>query len=320
MNIAIKNENTSVMNSLDVEIIKTLDGSFTKEEIINNLTNLYYNKVVLDITAIQNYYDENTLFDFLSYFGPSKVVLVLNNTELCNNPLFLKKLIENGYYNFAKNAAGINFLMNRPNTFEDVKKYLEGQTMYNPMNQNEITAEENYNVYHNQNQKIIGIKNLTPHAGATTLMYMMLKILKSKFKVKGIECQKNDGSYFKSSDIISCENLESLKIIIKTLYTLDILIIDLNNLDGEEICDDIIYLMEAGTIKLNKFLKSNPKIGEFSKNHKIIISRNTISDKDLIEFSFETKINVFANIKDFNERDVNNKDVELLLNKLGFKV
>ena len=312
MNIAIKNENINVMNSIDADIIKTLEGSFTKEEIISNLNNLYYNKVIIDISAINNYYDDNTLFDFLSYFGSEKVVIVLNNSELCNSPYFLKKLVEKGYYNFSKNAAGINFLINKPNTLEDVKKYLEGGSNLNPLNQSIVSNN-------NQKQRIIGIKNLMPHAGATTLMYMMIKLLKNNYSVKGIECQKNDSTYFKSDDIITCENLEELKVKINTLSNFNVIIIDLNELD-ESICNDVIYLMEPGTIRLNKFLKSNPRIQEFSKNHKIVLTRSMVTDKELQVFSYETRMSIFANITDFNERDNNNQSVQNMLNKLGFRV
>ena len=98
MNISIKNENTYVMEALDAEIIKTLNGCFNKENIVNDLNNLYYNKVILDITAINNYYDENTLFDFLSIFGPGKVILVLNNT-------YNKALVDAQRTSTAVNAA-----------------------------------------------------------------------------------------------------------------------------------------------------------------------------------------------------------------------
>ncbi len=320
MNIAIKNENINVMNFLDVEIIKTLDGSFTKEDLERELINLYYNKVILDITAIKNYYDQDTLFNFLSYWEPSRIILVLNNTEFCNNPAFLKKLVEKGYYNFSKNASGISFLVNKPNTLDDVKKYLEGETLYNPLNKNEITAEENYYINKNKKQKVIGIKNITPHAGATTLMYMMLKMLKVNYSVKGIEYLKKDSIFFNSEDIISSDSLEDLKIKLKTLYTFDIIIIDLNDLDGSEICDEVLYLMEGGTIRLSKLLKSGQNISEFSNNHKIILARSTIKDSDIVNFTYETKINIFYNLTDFNDRENNSKSVGTLLNKLEFKI
>ena len=319
MNISIKNENVSVMNYLNVEIIKTIDGLFTREDIERELNNLYYNKVIIDITAIKNYYDEDTLFDFLSFWEPSRVVLVLNNTEFCNSSLFLKKLVEKGYYNFSKNASGISFLINKPNTFEDVKKYLEGANLYNPMNSNEITAEDDYRVNKNREQKIIGIQSLTPHAGSTTLMYMMVKVLKNNYKVKGIEYLKNDNLYLKSDDLINSESLEDLKIKINTLYNFDVIIIDLNGLNEPGICNETLYLIEPGTIRLNKYLKVNRDFSALS-NKKIILSRSMISDKDLNNFIYESKINVFHNLRDFNDRDNSSQTVKELLAKLGFNV
>ncbi len=315
MNIAIRNENITVMNYLDVEIIKTLDGLYTKEEISKEFINLYYNKVIIDITAIKNYFDDRVLFDFLGFWGPEKVILVLNNTAYCNNPSFLKKLVENGYYNFSKNASGISFLVNKPNTFEDVKKYLEVKQDLNFTNENVV--DKNLTDKINYRQKIIGISNITPHAGATTLMYMMIKLLKNKYKVKGLEIGKDDSKFFNTEDIITCENIKDAAIKLNALYDNDIIIVDLNGADGKDICTETIYLMEAGTIRLNKLLKSGQNIGEFSLTHKVVLTRSAIKDSDLNTFTYETRIKVFHNLFDFNEREDECKTVKNLLIRLG---
>ena len=316
MNVALRNENEAVMNSLDVEIIKTMNGTFAREDIEREFNGLSYNKVIIDITSIRNYFDENTLFNFLTYWEPSRVVLVLNNTEFCNNPDFLKKLVEKGFYNFTKNASGASFLVNRPNNLDDVRKFLEGATLYDSNNSNEITAEENYSVNRNKHQRIIGLQGLTNHAGATTLMYMMCKMLKTKKTVKGIEVGSKDSTYFKSEDIITSDSIEDLKIKVKTLYTLDVIIIDLNGADGLDICDEILYLLEPGTVRLNKLLKSGQNISELSNRAKIILTRSALKESDVAAFEYETKIKVFANVTDFNERLESSKTVNNLLVKL----
>ena len=316
MNVALRNENEAVMNSLAVEIIKTMNGTFAREDIEREFNGLSYNKVIIDITSIRNYFDENTLFNFLTYWEPSRVVLVLNNTEFCNNPDFLKKLVEKGFYNFTKNASGASFLVNRPNNLDDVRKFLEGATLYDSNNSNEITAEENYSVNRNKHQRIIGLQGLTNHAGATTLMYMMCKMLKTKKTVKGIEVGSKDSTYFKSEDIITSDSIEDLKIKVKTLYTLDVIIIDLNGADGLDICDEILYLLEPGTVRLNKLLKSGQNISELSNRAKIILTRSALKESDVAAFEYETKIKVFANVTDFNERLESSKTVNNLLVKL----
>ena len=317
MNISIKNENDKVMDYLDVEIIKAMKGLYTKEEIEQELKGIIYNKAIIDITAIKNYYDENTLFNTLSYWEPSRVILVLNNTEFCNNPEFIKKLINKGYYNFSKNASEIRAYVNKPNTFEDVKKYLEGASLYNLNDKNEITAEENYNVNRNKKQKIIGLQNLTPHAGATTLMYMMVKLLKERHSVKGIEVVTDDSKYFKCDDIISSPNKEDLIIKVKTLYEMETIIIDLNGTDGKDICDEVLYLIEPGIIRINKLVKSGVNLFELSNTQKVVVTRSTLTNTELANFSYETKIKIFANIHDFNERKNDARSVESLLMQLN---
>src|SRR5574344_614403 len=137
MNIAIVNQNVKIINSLTVDIIKTLNGEFTKEEMNSELVNFVFEKAIIDITAIKNYYDSTSVINFLSYFDSSKVLLLLNDSDFVNSNGYLKVLVENGYYNFTRNAAGINYLLNHPNTLDNVKKYLSesSYTSQNDINQ-----------------------------------------------------------------------------------------------------------------------------------------------------------------------------------------
>ena len=321
MNIAIRNENLGVMNSLDVEIIKTLEGSFTRKEIEKEFNNLYYNKVIIDITAIKNYYDENVLFDFLDFWDGAKIVLVLNNTEFCNSPNLLKKLVQKGIYNFAKNASATTFLVNRPNTYEDVKKYVEDKTLFNPLNQNNFVAEQAYNAQKNLNQKIIGIKSLTTHAGATTLMYMMCQMLKVKYKVKGIECNDDSSKYLKCDEIISSTSVNDLQVKIKTLYGCDVIILDLNDLNGEDFCDEILYLVEPGIIKFNKLIRNEKNMQKYATDYnKLILVRNNLKNGEIDNLSFEIKTEIFASLNDFNDRINSAESVRNMLIKLGYKL
>ena len=123
MNLVIVNENTIVVNALTIDIIKVLNGVYDVNSIEKELVNFYFNKVIIDITAIKNYFSSFDLFEFLNYFGKDKVILLLNDSAYCNSKEFLTQLINNGYYNFTSNSQGVSFLVNRSNTYEDVKKY-----------------------------------------------------------------------------------------------------------------------------------------------------------------------------------------------------
>ena len=124
INIIIKNQNSKVIDSVDINSIKTITGEFTRETIEAELGNLLYSKAVIDITAIKNFFDIKEVLRFLSFFGPNKTVLLLNNSELVNSSSYLTLLVQNGYYNFTRNAAGINYLLTHPNTLNDVTKYI----------------------------------------------------------------------------------------------------------------------------------------------------------------------------------------------------
>ena len=55
MNVIITNKNESVLMSLGIDVIKTLNGVFTVDDLAATFKNFYYNKMILDITAIEDY-------------------------------------------------------------------------------------------------------------------------------------------------------------------------------------------------------------------------------------------------------------------------
>jgi hypothetical protein len=313
---------------MDINAIKTLNGEFTKEDLESELLNLYFSKVIIDITAIKNYADYNYLFNFLNYFDKSKVIILLNDSQLVNSREYLSKLVSEGFYNFTRNAQGINYLIEHPNELKDVEKYLIPNTFANPLFESNATSEiqnetsnnsNNRGNSKNPNQKVIGIQNLTSHAGSTTLMYMLVKQLKINYKVQGIEMNTQDYIYFREPNIIPSTSLEDLKMKIKTYTDKEVIIIDLNAIDGSSVCDEILYLVEPGIVKLNKLMKSNQDLNAIMKKGKIILNRSSIKDEEISNFEYETKLKVFFNLGNFNDRKERIQIIDNLLVKLGFK-
>ena len=65
MNVIVSNKNQDVLSNLDIDLIKSINGEFTPEEIAAQFPpNFYYNKMVLDITAIKNT-SNGCFFNFL---------------------------------------------------------------------------------------------------------------------------------------------------------------------------------------------------------------------------------------------------------------
>ncbi len=330
MNVIISNQNNKITDSLNIEVIKTLSGEFSLDELTSQLVNFYYNKIVVDITAIKNHYDITSVINFLKGFEPNRIIILLNDSEVVNSPDFLSKIVEEGYYNFTRNSAGVNYLIDNPNSYEDVKHYVRTSDPYslNPTYSAESSQKYEENNYEpikeesfdkNNNQIIIGVQNLTEHAGATTLAYMMVRQLKYNYSVKGIEMNKQDFIYFRDNDLVFCTSIDDFKLRLKEFSKVEVIIIDLNDFDAKEYCDKILYLVDPGVLKLNKLLKKDSNVHSKTRNGKIILNRSSLKEEDLSNFEYETKFKVFFNINNFDDRRERLKVIDEFLFNLGFK-
>lgn len=123
MNVIISNKQKSVLDNLDIEVIKRLEGEYTIDEILEIFQNLFFNKMVLDITAIKNYQDIRNIQKLSISFDMSKLILLLDANSGLTSPDYLSKLISMGIYNFTTNLEGIMYLYSNPNTYRDVAQY-----------------------------------------------------------------------------------------------------------------------------------------------------------------------------------------------------
>ena len=55
MNVIIANEQQQSLSTLDIDIIKTVTGSYEAREIVEMFKNFFFNKMILDVTAIKGY-------------------------------------------------------------------------------------------------------------------------------------------------------------------------------------------------------------------------------------------------------------------------
>ena len=61
MNVIISNKYQSVLETLDIDVIKTLNGEFEVDDIISQFQNFFFQRMILDITALKGYKDVKTL-------------------------------------------------------------------------------------------------------------------------------------------------------------------------------------------------------------------------------------------------------------------
>jgi len=311
MNVIISNKYQTLLGTLNIDVIKTINGEFSVQDLLNQFSNFFYNKMIIDITAIKNYQDVNTMRELAINFEMDKVILLLDDSVIVNSPMFLSQLVSLGIYNFTRSVEAIPFLIEHSNTFKDVAAY---QNLNTTFDKNIESAKINETVV--MEQKIIGFKNITEHAGATTLIYMLKKHLQDAYKVKALEINNTDFEYFNDKTLESVDFLNA-SAVIANYSNVDVILVDLN--DGpESLCTEVIYLIEPGIIKLNKLIRNDRKIFDKLRNKKIVLNKSVLNNLDVSDFEYESGSKVFFNIPYLDEKLDSNKKITEFLISLGF--
>ena len=312
MDTVIANKYNDILSSLDIEVSKKLEGEYEVEEIISTFGNYFFNKMFLDITAIKDYKDFTNLQKLSMSINMDKVILLLDKDDaISDSNVFLSKLVDMGIYNFTKDENSLMYLYNNPNIYRDVA-YLQNSTPSEEDTSNAVPLEVS-------NKKILGIKNITDSAGSTTFTYLLKKVLSDYYSVMALEIDKRELTYFKDKDCLTVKE-DNIDDTINKYNGVDIFLIDLGNSKKDHLCDDVIYLIEPSTIKLNKLVLVNPGIFKELEEKKVILNQSLLSENDVANFEVESGIKIFYNmapINDKEDKDINAKILPLL-EKLGY--
>ena len=325
MNVIISNKNQLLLENLGIDIIKEMNGEFEVDEIIATFQNFFYQRMILDITAIKNYTDIVNLQKLSISLDMEKVILLLDGTEATSNPIFLSNLVSMGIYNFTKNIEGIQYLYNTPNTYRDVAQFHRldatfGNAMVanNKQPQQVVTIVQTAPESEFYGTRVIGVKNITKQSGASSLVYMMKNELSKHYSVVGIEVDKTDFNYFRDKNLISTVTSE-VGTIINKHKDKNVIIVDINNsIVAEGFCQDVLYLIEPSIIKLQKLMTLNATALQGLKDKKIVLNQSLLSSSDVANFEYEARVKVFYNLVPLNERDNKLSELNKMLVKLGF--
>ena len=167
--------------------------------------------------------------------------------------------------------------------------------------------------------KIIGIKNITTHAGATSLVYMMKQVLSKYYSVMAIEINKNDFMFYHDKDMISV-NEKNISNKIREYSNYNIILIDLNDIPdsiASNICSDVYYLIEPSLLKINRLVTLNKNLLTKHNQDNILLNKSFFNKKDVNDFAFESGLKIFYNIPCMYDR-INNSDILMpLFEKMG---
>ena len=305
MNVIVANKYQSMLEGLQIDVIKSLNGEFDADEIVNQFQNFFYQRMILDITAIKNYQDIRNLQKLSISLDMSKVILLLDDSPDSSSPAYLSKLISMGIYNFTRNLDGIMYLYNNPNSYRDVAQYQQLDNFSSNVTQAQAQGAAMRGAPANvamQMTRVIGVKNVTDSSGATTLIYMMKKHLEKNYSVAIIETNKRDFMFFKEKDVFSADE-GNVASVINTHKDKEVLLIDVNDSKTAlSQCTDVVYLIEPSVIKLNRLMLNNPHMLSTLAGKKVMLNQSLLSSKDVLDFEYESRLNIFYNMPPLNER------------------
>lgn len=320
MNVIIANKYKDELATLDIEVIKRMDGVFSADELIDIFQNFFFNKMILDLTALEDYTDLRNIQKLSIALDMNKVILLLPPEPGFTAASNLSKLIAMGIYNFTASIEGIMYLYNNPNSYRDVAQYhqLGDNNINNSFDsQNYNNAGSSMGISMSMPQRIIGVKNLTPHSGATTLVYMMYKHLSGNYSVTAIEADKRDFTFYNDRTMKSVSGNEINKVIADNADK-EVILIDVNsNQMAENSCHQVIYLLEPSVLKVNKLLSTRPRLAEEMRGKSIILNQSLIPEKDLKVFQYETKLNIAGTLAPVDDHS-KSEEIYNFLRKLGF--
>lgn len=311
MNVIISNQQDNIINSLKVEVIKSVQGEFEVDDIINNFCNFFFNRMVIDVTALKDYTNILTYQKLSIGLPVDKIILLIPSDTIVASNTFLSQLISMGYYNFTTNGEGVEYLMQHPNSYKDVAHI--HQIIPDPVVQTQVSGDDNSTNSNSTstNRIVIGVKNITDGAGATTLTYMLYKELINRgIPSLAIEVNKRDFSYFNDESMISTTNSDFANVLVRN-QNYSVIFVDLNDADAS-LCDDVIYLVEPSIIKMNRLMKKDRMVFNRLSGKKFVLNKCVLTKSDIREFEREIGSKLFFVLQPIDDRQRQDGIIQLL--------
>ena len=316
MNVIISNDHQNELSNLDIDVIKSISGVYSATEVVEMFKNFFFNKMILDVTALKGYDDYLTYQKLVSELEADKIIFLLpEGSRLCSSN-FLGHLISFGIYNFTTNLNGVNYLLKKPNTYQDVENIAKMSNISSSKETGAAVTRVNSSSS-NDGVKIIGFRNVTDSAGATTFIFMLKKELSSIFgqNVIAVEIDRYDFPLFYEKGLFSIK-AEDLENFLYEYSNSKIILVDLNDFSDDSFCDEVIYLVEPSSLKLNRLLRGQRSAFAELGDKRVMLNKSLLLNNDVFDFESESGVRVFYNMPPLDERK-RNAIVSDFASKLG---
>lgn len=309
MNVIVSNKQKELLDNANIDAIKDLNGLFKVDDLINKVKGYFFSKIIIDATSIVDFAKENVLRKLVDGIGAERIILLLPPKPEPPRK-FCDLLLSLGIKNFTQD---IDDVLQMIRSTCDVNNQ---ESIHNFNASSYINGDPDRIIDKNKDNKyVIGFKNVTKHAGSTTLIYMLKEQLEKNYKlfVEAFELGKNDFKLFNAKNM-SDVNPNSLENVISKSIC-NVILIDLNDRNYEHLCDEVIYLIEPSIIKINELLLEKSKIFSQLHDKKVVLNKSMLSIEDIKIFGQEAGINIYFNIPTVNDR-VNNSVINQFIDKL----
>ena len=311
MNIIVTNKYRDLIYSTNIEVLKELNGVYKVNQIVNSFKSVFYKKIIIDATSLQDFPKGNVLKELASNFELDKLILFLppDNPPPKN---FLSFLVNLKIYNFTDNPKGLIKLVQKSNTYEDVSSFVtNNKNNIKPVVQEPVNNE----IYTNNGRLILGISSVQKNNYSTKLVYMLKKQLEfHKKSVLAVELDKRDFNFYRSTNMESIPS-NRIRDFLSSNSNYEIVLIDSNSY-LENYSNDVIYLLDPSLFEINKLLYTDRMVFQKLKGKKIVFVNSLLSDKDVEQFAREAGISVYYNLPPLNDRK-ENEELDKFLVKLG---
>lgn len=336
MNVIVSNRYAAMLSNLQtkIDLIKTINGEFEVDSLVAQFDNFFFNKMILDITAIKGYQDIANIQRLSFGLDMTKIILLLDDSPVVNSDQYLSELVSMGIYNFTRNIDAVEYLISNPNTYKDVAPFhLLGGAANKPAQNNSgsnfgDTSRQSSNEQSFINSsvggnsirgtRVIGVKSLTDHGGATTLIYMLKKQLSEYYSVLGVELDKNDFLFFNDEDLKSISTKDFQSVVNNPVNNYNVILVDVNEVADENLCSEMIYLIEPSTLMLNKMIRRDRNVLDKIKGKKVILNKSLLEPNDVRKFESEARCAIFHNIPPLDDKKERHRVLDEFLNKMGF--
>lgn len=192
---------------------------------------------------------------------------------------------------------------------------------------NQVAPVNNGNTFLNNNQQesfingfnqtkalVVGFRNVTEHAGTTTLIYKLKETLENRNHkhIALVEVGTNDLSFFRLAETVSIQESELDSCLNNYSTRYDYVFVDLNQTQNDSTCDLVLYLVEPTKIKINKLIVQNRNIFNELKGKYVVLNKSMLSDNEKGIFSQEANLPFYASVGPFNDRAETNAIDELI--------